>query len=1266
MKKKLTFLLALMLVSAMSWAAEQSVTIKYNSTFSPALPTASGSVHSSATANTVEGLAIKETGIYKGASSNYIMFVQDKGYIYNTESLGTIKSVAVTYSSGTSTTAKAGVYFGSTEQSTYTTSSNATIKGQSKTDTWTNTTAGNGYFQLSTSNKNCQITEIYIIYEPASGGTPTCATPTFSVAAGQYLSAQSVTLSCTTENSTIYYTTDGNDPTTSSSVYSSAIAVNADMTIKAIAAASGYDNSSVASASYIIGAWTVAQARAAIDAGTDLNNKYATGIVSEIVTEYSSQYGNISYNISDDGLTTSDQLQAYRGKSYNGDNFTSADDIQVGDVVVVCGTLKKYNSTYEFDQNNQLVSLSRKSLVSIAVKTAPTKVSYEAGEYFDPTGLVITATYDDSSTKDITYAGNAGDFSFSPSLSTALTTANTSVTITYKGQTVNQVITVTATPFLEATPTAIDFGTVVKNAAVGAQTFSISGQYLTQGTLTIAAPSGYSVSPTSVNVNGTLSATEITVTPSTTAVGTFNGNVTISGGGLASNVTVALSMTVKDVFTVTWNVNGVTSTTNVTEGEKPVFPATPASCDATSDAFYGWATAAWEGKTDDISLKTIYTSASQMPEVDANGTIYYAVFAAAESGTEDENAGPSWSRSETTDTYTTGYTFSSTSGMGKSGYYQDASSGVGELKLYHTSSAIFSTTPNRVVLTASIGGGSSDKDLTNSVYAQLLDDEGEAIGNAKEITSHITTNTGDTYNIELDLTGITSAYGVKVYHEKESGYNVRYYSFNLKYYTGGTTYSDYMTTCCTKHDVTLAGNGEVSGEGTFSADINSACEGTTITITAVPNSTHTFSGITVVETADPTNALDAGDIIVSGNEAAFDMPDYDVTVTAVFASKPCTQLGTPSVSVPALQKTYSSAVLTWAAIDNADYYEVHIIKDAADVESDDMFIGTSYSTTTELLGNTTYQYTVQAISLDDVSYCASELAQGSFTTDQYPAVTIILSENGVERELTGIYLKTPFALPTDAENDCTGKTLAGWGIEPITTATNTTPAMYAPGESYTVNTYDDQNPDVLYAVFVKDGETGYKLQSSAPANGDKIIMARKVTNTYYALNSSVGTTALTISDGIVSSPADAVIWDIATANTGVYIYPTGQTTNSLHMNSSALKVAQGATNGDIKFTSNGNGTFKGIRADDSRWIVTSGENGLGCSATEDDAAELYIFKYGTSASSYATACSALATDIEDIEGADIELPRAYKVIENGVLYIVYEGVRYNVMGMQVR
>jgi hypothetical protein len=82
--------------------------------------------------------------------------------------------------------------------------------------------------------------------------TGPAATPTFSPAAGTYSSAQTVTISDTTPEATIYYTTDGTAPTTSSTVYSSPISVSSTETIEAIATASGYANSAVASAAYTI------------------------------------------------------------------------------------------------------------------------------------------------------------------------------------------------------------------------------------------------------------------------------------------------------------------------------------------------------------------------------------------------------------------------------------------------------------------------------------------------------------------------------------------------------------------------------------------------------------------------------------------------------------------------------------------------------------------------------------------------------------------------------------------------------------------------------------------------------------------------------------------------------------------------------------------------------------------------------------------------------------------------------------------------------
>ena len=79
-----------------------------------------------------------------------------------------------------------------------------------------------------------------------------CEDPKISVAGGTYTTAQSVTLSCTTKDAAIHYTIDDSTPTSSSPTYSSAINVNQDMTIKAIATKNGLDNSEVVSAAYVI------------------------------------------------------------------------------------------------------------------------------------------------------------------------------------------------------------------------------------------------------------------------------------------------------------------------------------------------------------------------------------------------------------------------------------------------------------------------------------------------------------------------------------------------------------------------------------------------------------------------------------------------------------------------------------------------------------------------------------------------------------------------------------------------------------------------------------------------------------------------------------------------------------------------------------------------------------------------------------------------------------------------------------------------------
>src|SRR6266705_2595058 len=85
-----------------------------------------------------------------------------------------------------------------------------------------------------------------------SGGSPVVATPTFSPGGGTYTGSVTVSISDATSGATIYYTTDGSTPTTSSAVYSGALTFTQTTTLKAMAAASGMTNSGVASATYTI------------------------------------------------------------------------------------------------------------------------------------------------------------------------------------------------------------------------------------------------------------------------------------------------------------------------------------------------------------------------------------------------------------------------------------------------------------------------------------------------------------------------------------------------------------------------------------------------------------------------------------------------------------------------------------------------------------------------------------------------------------------------------------------------------------------------------------------------------------------------------------------------------------------------------------------------------------------------------------------------------------------------------------------------------
>lgn len=104
--------------------------------------------------------------------------------------------------------------------------------------------------------------------------------------------------------------------------------------------------------------YTVAEAIAAIKAGAPTSEVYVTGIVSDVYF-YSDQYKSLSYYISDDGK--SKDMQVYSGKGLNGADFTSKNDLKVGQKVTIKGIIKSFNKNgteiMEVDKNSTIIKI---------------------------------------------------------------------------------------------------------------------------------------------------------------------------------------------------------------------------------------------------------------------------------------------------------------------------------------------------------------------------------------------------------------------------------------------------------------------------------------------------------------------------------------------------------------------------------------------------------------------------------------------------------------------------------------------------------------------------------------------------------------------------------------------------------------------------------------------------------------------------------------------------------------------------------------------
>lgn len=118
-----------------------------------------------------------------------------------------------------------------------------------------------------------------------------------------------------------------------------------------------------------------------------------------------------------------------------------------------------------------------KTLSSISIEKEPAKTTYYAGDKFDPTGLVVTKTFDDGFTEALSYAGNGdANFKFNPDLVTPLQETNTSIEITVDGKTASLPITVK--PARTITGVTLN-GDMDKKSYYEGDAWDVSGLHLT-------------------------------------------------------------------------------------------------------------------------------------------------------------------------------------------------------------------------------------------------------------------------------------------------------------------------------------------------------------------------------------------------------------------------------------------------------------------------------------------------------------------------------------------------------------------------------------------------------------------------------------------------------------------------------------------------------------------------------------------------------------------------------------------------------------------
>lgn len=511
------------------------------------------------------------------------------------------------------------------------------------------------------------------------------------------------------------------------------------------------------------------------------------------------------------------------------------------------------------------------ALSFITVATAPTKTEYTEGEFFEPAGLVINANYDNSTSTAVAYDAHSSEFSFSPSLTTALATTNTSVTITWGEQSVDQAITVNA-------------------AAACTNTVTVSKGAETNGTYTLSAESvcgdgdGGVVFITNITPAEGYELDDITATVGT--VDKDNNKVT----GITANTEITVTFKALPKYTVSFNVGtgvAIAAITQSAYNADITLPAgTPsAACVDEGWTFAGWATAAVAEET---TTAPTLLSGTYKP---ASDVTLYAVYKRTEGGdVEDASATETFTNQTAGTTYDQTQTYKaseSDASIAWTMYYgtvstNDAVSSGNNAQMRWYSSATSNLPYIKTTTTVSGLQNFSFKarvSNTNVKVSAWYSTDGENWTLALDNQAFTSTGTSGVINPSITVNGtLGTGYYIKIgvgsgsTAPSSGNYKLGIDDVVFNYKNGSSTnYYLSAPNCCTKYDITI--DSEIE-HGSVEADLAQACEGTEVTLTATPNDHCRFVEWNVTAGG---NAVD-----VDANNK-FSMPASDVVVSATFA-----------------------------------------------------------------------------------------------------------------------------------------------------------------------------------------------------------------------------------------------------------------------------------------------------------------------------------------------------------------------------------------------